>query len=295
MLLKESVTIEQESLAGLGLKYNPCVVRFEGEMWMAYRARLSPAAHRHESCIGLARLSPQYQVLESRLLTIPAAAGAVSQEDPRLFVAMDTLWLSFAEPSEAWRRCRVVVGRLIPRRFRWVAEVPLTYARSTPREKNWLLYDDGDGMKCLYRPSPHTLLDASERNMRLVLERPGPTWAFGEWRNSAGPVLRGDEWYVITHSYEGTFQQWSGRRYHVGAYTYDAKPPYRIKRFTPAPISSAADLAGPFQDHPRVLLPMGLVWADDRWIVSCGVNDAECRILHLDADQLERNLVPWSE
>jgi hypothetical protein len=123
-------------------------------------------------------------------------------EDIRLVHWRDRLWLSATccEVPGAGGKPRVVIGRLSHEQnvTRVDHLVPIQYGGEV--EKNWLLWPDGDRLRCIYSFSPLTVLDLDPDTGAVLSETKREWSAPGRLRGSAGPVLlRNGYWLAVAH------------------------------------------------------------------------------------------------
>lgn len=162
-------------------------------------------------------------------------------------------------------------------------ESPGTNAK---HNKNWSLFVHDERMHVLYIPDPHTVLEFETPFSGLTehITKPKHTWAYGEIRGGAPPVRIGDEYWVFFHSSTpATLNNRITRRYVMGAYAFEAKPPFAMTRISKKPI-----LQGSYQNNwspakPAVSFPAGSLWNGTEWLITGGSNDLDtfwCTISH---------------
>lgn len=154
----------------------------------------------------------------------------------------------------------------------------------TRHEKNWTFFDDFGRLKLIYQAAGHH--EVADADGLDVHRTTAPTWAFGELRGGSNPVLVGSEYWCFFHS--STPWVAPQRRYHMGAYVFDAAPPYRITRMTRTPILSGSQAEPRRFRGPLVVFPGGALIRDGIWTVVFGVNDEECGWIQIPHSELER-------
>lgn len=292
---RSSIQIPSEQLAGEGAKFNGCLVRHEGRLLLSYRAihRFVPPVFRW-SRIYIAGLSEDYRPLWSKALRVPEQDRLppdASIEDPRLFAYRGQLYCTYVVCTHNWDRARQEVTRLDAG---YDAAAPFVPPRHRhPIEKNQVFFESEGGLYCVY--APHELHVLGERAFVQVTRWPLMKWPYGVPHGSTAPALFRGEWYSFFHSFtlpaDNPF--WTFRHYHVGVYTFEARPPFRVLRYTPHPILSARDESPKAANLPHVIFPSGAFVEGDRWVVSAGINDSECRILHVPVEEIESRLRPY--
>jgi hypothetical protein len=134
-----------------------------------------------------------------------------------------------------------------------------------------------------------------------------PAWKHGQPRGGSAPVRIGDTYFSFFHS--STPWKNGKRQYHMGAYTFEAKPPFKVTSVTPKPILSGSikDPWGP--DKPLVVFPCAAITElsqgkairngnaigrryDLIWTISLGVNDLVSAYATISHSWLLKKLSP---
>lgn len=158
-------------------------------------------------------------------------------------------------------------------------------------EKNWLWFFHDERPHMIYSASPHVVA-----NFNSAFELVGTSesvwdasaWTFGEIRGGTPPVLVDGEYWTFFHS----STPWGKRRqYHMGAYAFEAKPPFRITKITLDPLLSGSKQDRWFEGKPLVVFPCGSLYRDDKWLVSLGVNDLDCGWIEIPHRDLTKKTV----
>ena len=117
---------------------------------------------------------------------------------------------------------------------------------------------------------------------RLVEDR---FWPYGELRGGTNAVRIGDKYLTFFHSSNKHIIQVRIMTYFMGAYLFDAKPPFAITHVTPEPIIHPAlindTLEWAYKGVDFVIFPMGLIVNDTHITVSIGRNDRESWMMTL--------------
>lgn len=158
-------------------------------------------------------------------------------------------------------------------------------------EKNWLWFPHEGSPHMVYSASPHTVirmdgqLNPVEKIESEVFDQ---YWKYGEVRGGSNPVRVGDLYWTFFHS----SVKWAvhKRRYFMGAYAFEAKPPFQIVRFTPMPLLTGTSAEHWWPGLPEVVFPCGSYFDGDRqqFVVSYGVNDVRCGFLKIPMSELEQ-------
>ena len=109
-------------------------------------------------------------------------------------------------------------------------------------------------------------------------------WKFGLIRGGTPPVLVGNEYITFFHS----STKWSEdkRQYHMGAYAFENKPPFRITKITLAPLLSGSRYDRWYPSKPPCIFPCGALLRKGEWFITYGVNDIECGWAKIPHDDL---------
>ena len=147
---------------------------------------------------------------------------------------------------------------------------------NTGHEKNWLWFFHDDKLQLLYEAQPHTVVEF-DSYVRVVTvrrtERKLP-WAYGEIRGGTPPFRVGSEYFTFFHS----SLPWTAkfRRYFMGAYAFEARPPFSVTRITQEPLLIGSQHDYWVDKKPLVVFPCGSLLRDNSWLVTLGVNDLKC-------------------
>jgi len=157
---------------------------------------------------------------------------------------------------------------------------------NTGHEKNWLWFFHNDKLNLIYAAQPHTVVEF-DSHLRVVTERRSANkllpWAYGEIRGGTPPVRVASEYITFFHS----SLPWTNRfrRYYMGAYAFDAKPPFAITRITKEPLLIGSQNDYWVEKKPLVVFPCGALLRGQEWLITLGVNDLKCgyiKIPHRD-------------
>lgn len=161
-------------------------------------------------------------------------------------------------------------------------------------EKNWQFFSHAGDLYAIYRITPRHvvfLLDGGKIHTEYHAENQ-IEWPFGEPRGGTPPILVGEEYWSLFHSH-----LWNADRrvYFVGAYAFQARPPFKLTRYTRAPImvpgAKRHALAGARELWQSILnyvvFPCGWILRGDRFLVSYGHNDLEACLTEIPRDAID--------
>lgn len=150
-------------------------------------------------------------------------------------------------------------------------------------EKNWLWFLHDDLPHLLYHANNNEVVKCGSNFMPVETFRTewdSAIWSYGEIRGGTPPVRVGDEYLTFFHS----SSPWHGkkRQYHMGAYTFEAKAPFAIKKITIEPLLSGSKYDPFAESKPPCVFPCGALYDGNKWLVTLGVNDLACGFIEID-------------
>jgi hypothetical protein len=174
-------------------------------------------------------------------------------------------------------------------------------------EKNWIPFtyvDDAqqENLLLIYSAQPHRIFKVHDTKALVYSEFSKCDrklkWKWGAVRGGTSPKLIGDQYVTFFHS---TFEDsvYKYRWYVFGGYTFDAKPPFCIRRISSEPIFFrglySASSIQPSWVSGRIAFPAGLELGrfdnKDAFIVSYGDSDAASKIVIIDQQKFLDSLV----
>ena len=291
--------------------FNPSIVRWNGRLLMSFRiyhphsGSTNPFAlvwlDEHFDPIG----TPQIFELPHYNTILPS-----KQQDPRLisvsgrlFIVYNNLLASVTERE--LRRVFVVEMHFDGEKFIALEPECLCNFEGDSQmryEKNWVPFEYEGNLLLAYSLIPHRILrpiantgSASE----FSLSRGSIQWNWGIPRGGTQALLDGDHYLSFFHSSKDipTVQS-NGRKishYVIGAYTFDAKPPFAINAVSPQPIVSKDFYAPPYYrtwKPMRCVFPCGFVFDEDFVWIAYGRQDHEIWIAKIDKKRMYNSLIP---
>lgn len=213
-------------------------------------------------------------------------------EDPRAFVNRDELVVGWCRyrPGE-WPTQYVSYFDAHLDLLR--TERPLFGRQGSGPEKNWVWFSHNASSYFVYDPCPHVVACYTEGKVTgsWVSSWSGDQlWPYGIMRGGTPPVRHHDEYVTFYHS----SMLWQGqrRRYVMGCYTFEAKPPFVVKKLTRCPLlwGSEAALGQPMS--PLTVFASGALFVNDTWFVVFGINDYACGWVEIPHEDLQLALCP---
>jgi FkbM family methyltransferase len=201
---------------------------------------------------------------------------AYGREDPRLFVFRGKLHVTFSGVVGTRRdRGTIKHTTVLYARLSDTFKVERTFyphfSNRNSWEKNWVFFEYGGELFATYSIAPHRILRIDGDRAEMVYETPTCVpWSGGEMRGGSSPVKIGDEFW---HFFHDRIESGGHRIYRTGLCTFDAKPPFRIRRLVTEPLLTANPATKPVDQYASVVFPCGAVRDGDNWVVSHGIHD----------------------
>ncbi len=211
--------------------------------------------------------------------------GRGNCEDARVFVHDGRHWIAFTEgfyDRNPWLSVQQI-ARLGPD---WQPDLKMMigYGGNGKRsEKNWQFFSHNGRLHFVYSIVPHIVVSV-DQYFRTDNEYRSDTplnWPWGEALRGGTPPMRvGDNYLSFFHSHAAHREKY--RRYAMGAYMFEAKPPFAIKAISGALLrASDQDPSTPNKQSPHwmplVVFPVG-AWIEPQsetdYFVALGVNDS---------------------
>lgn len=274
--------------------FNPGLVRDgNNTLWLIARRwdrTNSPAWH---SSMQAYRLDDNLNPIGQVELKSHRRDHSEQHEDPRVIWNNGAFWVSYC----SWTRYGQYSAKQIFASF----DSSWTFQRTIhPRygknlltdngiEKNWIWFNYDWSWYFVYSFSPHIVVRVgNELPIAEYKSENKPKWDYGEIRGGTPPVRVGEEYISFFHS----SLPWKNRqkRYYMGAYAFESKPPFRVTRMTTEPLLAGSDKDSRTLGGPPCIFPCGAVLEKEKWLVSFGVNDETCGWLKIPQRDLEKLL-----
>ncbi|MBS0624856.1 MAG: hypothetical protein JSS32_02260 [Verrucomicrobia bacterium] len=300
----------QIKIPGYPNAYNPSIVPYKGGYLLSFRFRSNyPDKYRDQyrtdlSFIGLVRLDKKFRVAEKtiQLLNVMSFSPrfSLSAEDARLMKIGDKVYIFFNDLpfSQILGHFAMYFGELVEEREGFVMKERaklLTYAHSVALEKNWSPFVSGDRLYVIYSDQPRVILEVDLDTgycNEVARTRTNWNWDHGGIRGGTPAYLVDGKFLTFFHS-SFAAKIPKGRAYVMGAYTFDAEPPFTVRRITPRPLGQVIDYTE--DNAPKVVYPGGMV-IEDRYIhVARGKADSKIFITTFDKEALFSSMEPCSE
>jgi predicted GH43/DUF377 family glycosyl hydrolase len=289
--------IPHESLVPACRNFNASVCEFNGHRLLAYRSE----AWSGLNSIVIARLDADLSVIENVPTQLPDERG-VQYEDPRLCVVDNRLHLICAHvkfgvaPATI---CRQRLFVLSMEDLQPVMELFLPFGRAEDGmpEKNWMPFElPGGDLGLIYSQRPHVVIECRStvgHETRGLME-----WKASKMVNGRTPPVRVNDDQFLSFFGGHAPHPFRKARYFMGAYLFEARPPFRVCAATKQPLVWGSELsptffsARPNSGYPPCIYPSGVIKEGGGLIVSCGVNDSYNVFLKYDLTELLARMTP---
>ena len=232
----------------------------------------------------------EYDTLKQINLNLKEEVDFEQFEDPRVLVHDDKIYVSCA--TYVHEAFHLVHQKMLvfDKDFNHIDNIHFKYGfnginlkENTGIEKNWTFFVYNDRLMCIYKLSPHTVLEF-DWNGNLLTEYIThnsfqSNWKYGIPRGGTNPIYK-DGYYISffhSHIYWGKGK----RRYFMGHYKFNSVPPFDIIETSNKFIlmGSEKDERMYPEENPLVVFPCGAILDEDKCLVSLGVNDEKTAII----------------
>jgi predicted GH43/DUF377 family glycosyl hydrolase len=142
---------------------------------------------------------------------------------------------------------------------------------NTDSEKNWIFFEHDHEMMMIYMTEPHQVIRWKNQQVVDQWKTSAFGWKWGHMRGGSPPIRIGDEYVCFFHSHTPIEPKW--RRYHMGAYAFEAKPPFKMTRMTRKPLLSGSENDPRSDPSQHAVFPCGAILDSKKYVVSMGIND----------------------
>ena len=274
---------------------NCSIIEYKGKNILCYRMESKPFGTRIK--LGMVELDSQYKPIKdtNTLLELHSDLSGYKKgfhvEDPRLFIHDNSLYLSYTDGYQ------MAQAKIDSDTLQAVESYYIDKPKQNVTEKNWTFFSHDNDLLSVYTINPHTILKMNGAQWNQMHQVDFDTiWKWGEPRGGTSPIRIGNKYYSFFHSaIDIKHRGYKGRQYFMGMYVFSAVAP-----FEPIAISKEPIISGEYIDDqiPRlsnriyVVFPNGAIRKRDKWVVSFGYNDHECRLIDITDTFLKENLIP---
>lgn len=275
--------------------FNCSWIEYKGKRYMAYRLESAPFCKTIQ--IAMCLIGDDFQPIEgtSKVLTLHSdLRGYVKTyhvEDPRLFIYNDDLYLSYTDGYQM-AQAKIDAETLTASESFYLDKTGLQ-----PTEKNWLFFEHEEKLYCLYDIPRHRIFEMNSSQWKEVYKTSFRSeWKYGTIRGGTTPYRIGDLFISFFHSSKDIkYRGMDGKQYYMGAYTFEAKPPFKPVSITARPIIAGEiidDSISRLSNKIFVVFPSGVIRKGTSWFVSFGYNDYRCRYVEVTDKYLSDEMKP---
>lgn len=269
--------------------YNCAVIDWLSQRWLITRRQTRRLGFKDQNDIVFWTLRDNRPILPYPVKIFASHPGE-NWEDPRVLIRRGGLILTYA--NFLWNSYVHQAVAEVGRNF--VANHPVhfvygsngqTIRENKTHEKNWAFFEFEERLHFVYLMDPHTVVKTENAKVLTDYMTDGFRWEYGEARGGTPPIRIGDEYWGFFHSSLDNPKR--RRRYYMGAYAFEAKPPFKITRYTPEPLLAASE-DDPVKDKlPYCVFPCGAILERDKsWLVTGGCNDCRCFWIRIPHSEL---------
>lgn len=275
--------------------FNPCIfAKNEAIYLMARHSKLiNNKPYEFNNSLKLYQLDSNFEIKQQIPITIRDEVQNEQYEDPRVIFFKNKYYVGCANyiaKKGGYIHQKVLV---FDEYFNHINNLHINYdgngsfiTSNTNHQKNWTWFIHDDKLMLEYRMNPHVVLEIDHIKGEVVAEYKhfqdiSKLWKFGECRMGSNPILKDGYYHGFFHS----SLHWKGpkRRYFMGYYKFEAKPPFKITEISEKPIlyGNEADERLLPDNSPLVVFPCGAIQKNNQFVISFGLNDEKTGIIKI--------------
>lgn len=275
--------------------FNCGITKLQNTTWLVARKRLTNIGRVGHNRIAFWELRDNKPVFEREVQFLQQFRDE-HHEDPRVIVNGKRVLVSYCNfrPYSYAHQCIAEIKK----DFRAPQPIHVQFGkngravmRNTFHEKNWIWFFHENELYFSYATDPHVVCKLGQRGILSTYKTDlaCPLWKHGELRGGSPPVRIGDEYFCFVHS----SMPWKTplKRYYMGAYAFEAKPPFKITRYTPNPLLCGSDKDPRNMGAPIVVFPCGNLFDGKTHLVTMGINDCRCAYIKIPHEDLIKKMV----
>lgn len=286
--------------------YNASLIeKGDGHFLLFYRHDVVRQMHFNtfDTYIGCAELDEHFEQTGKDVVRIET--GSPHSEDPRVIKNRDDFFLVYNDgPYKDVRDRKMHIAQLDPESFQPV-QITKINSHFAATEKNWAPFSYQNSIHFeyqLFTPRKVLKLDDPGSPELSHINDPLPVVNI-DWENKWGTPLGGTSARLVDGQYlaffHSKFKDDKGSYWYVmGAYTFEAEPPFRITAMSKEPLlfkgiyqSEAVNTATPYK---FVIFPCGYAikgYGERTFLhLACGENDCAVKIVTIDKDRLLKSM-----
>lgn len=306
------LAVKNVSVRNVTAPYNPCLIESSSgyDLFFRYDVINHKLLHANfSSRIGVVPLNHRFEQQDREFTRIHL--GSEYTDDPRVLVIEDRLYLFYNQLDEKFPKCRFMCAADLDKNTYTVNYKTTLDMNLHCVEKNWspFAYVGNDQKSRLfleYRINPRKLLELPNPQINELnnIHVPAESAFLSiPWTSKWGEISGGTPAKKIGDEYLGFFHSWFTDEnklvwYVMGAYTFNAAPPFNLTGISKYPILFKEIYETPFINtasiEKRVIFPSGFVLENQngRELIhlACGENDCGVKIVTIDKESLLKSI-----
>lgn len=311
------LAVKKVSIRNVTAPYNPGLISSPSGYDLFFRYDLKKSRLKYApfgSYVGVVALDRQFQQMGEEFKKVELNTDYA--DDPRVLFVGNQLYLFCNQLDEQHPKCRFMSAtHLDPTSYQVKSNILLDMNLRWV-EKNWSPFEyigeDGKPQLFLeYQISPRKLLklpNPEVNELQQVIVPPEEAYLSLPWPRTWGRISGSTPPLLIDGEYIGFFHSWFVDAnqvvwYVMGAYTFDAHPPFSLTRISKYPLLFKEIYETPCRHtasvKKRVIFPSGCIAErqQERTLLhlACGENDCAIKIVTIDKEELLKTMLELRE
>jgi predicted GH43/DUF377 family glycosyl hydrolase len=306
------LSVKDVNIRNVTAPYNPCMIESSSgyDLFFRYDVINPKLLHANfSSRVGVVSLDRRFEQQDREFTRI--LLGSEYTDDPRVLMIEDELYLFYNQLDENLPKCRFMCAANLDKNTYNVKYKTTLDMNLSCVEKNWSPFeyvgnDQKPRLFLEYKINPRKLLELPNPQINELnnIHVPAKTAYISlPWESKWGKISGGTPSKKIGDEYLGFFHSWFTDEnnlvwYVMGAYTFNAAPPFNLTGISKYPILFKEIYETPFANtaciEKRVIFPSGFVLENQngRELIqlACGENDCGIKIVTIDKENLLKSL-----
>lgn len=292
-------------IPGYPTAFNPSIIRWDDRLLLCFRTR-SPVT-RSTDKVGFVWLDDNFNLVDEPVLLENRFIhpGRSWMQDPRMIKIQDRYYFIYSDILDDLSVRRMFIAELHfdgKNFYIEKSDILLNCENKLKAiEKNWVPFNYNNSLLLAYSILPHKIVKPllkTNECKNVAFSESSIKWNWGELRGGTPAYLVGEEYLAFFHSCKMMKVAHSnGNRvlhYFIGAYTFSAKLPFEITRFSAKPIVGKSFYTSTSYKTwvpLRVVYPVSYMF-DEKFIwISYGKQDHEIWIAKINKEGLFSSLI----
>jgi hypothetical protein len=271
------------------LYFNSCIFEFKNKKYLLTRHSSFISKNIANNTLKLF----DYDTLSEIDLQIKDEVLFEQYEDPRVLVYNNKIYISCVNYIHEKNHLIHQKILVLNENFEHINSIHPVYGHNgksiienSGREKNWTYFIYENKLYCVYTIDPHVVIEF-DWNGNVVSKyvtyfNCKNIWKYGYCRGGTNPIYKDGYMHSFFHSSIPCNK--TRRKYIMGYYKFEAKPPFNIVEINENPILWGNEIDDFIlkEINPPVIFPCGAVLDNNQFIISYGVNDEKTGILNYE-------------